>query len=224
MDASSFPQLLINNRKLIKPVVKVKGKMSAIDLSPNNKAFTADVYNNINRFSSFINDFKKTAGAELLFGGYGERREMYRRSELFKESGASRNLHLGIDIWGDTGTLIFAPLDGTVHSFAYNGADGDYGAAIILEHQLEGFSFFLLFGHLALKDLNDLYSGKPVRQGDAFAQFGKPSENGNWPPHLHLQLILDIGDHSGDYPGVCAISESMKFLKNSPDPAVFTPI
>ena len=45
-----------------------------------------------------------------------------------------------------------------------------------------------------------------------------PLENGHWPPHLHFQLIRELGDWSGDYPGVCKYSEKEKYLANSPDP------
>jgi hypothetical protein len=37
---------------------------------------------------------------------------------------------------------------------------------------------------------------------------------------LHFQIILDIADWKGDYPGVCKYSEREKWLKNSPDPDI----
>jgi hypothetical protein len=43
-------------------------------------------------------------------------------------------------------------------------------------------------------------------------------ENGHWPPHLHFQLIIDMGKAKGDYPGVCKYSEREKYLDNCPDP------
>jgi peptidoglycan LD-endopeptidase LytH len=43
-------------------------------------------------------------------------------------------------------------------------------------------------------------------------------ENGNWPPHLHFQLIADMEGWKGDYPGVCKYSEREKWLGNCPDP------
>jgi hypothetical protein len=57
-----------------------------------------------------------------------------------------------------------------------------------------------------------------IKRGTAFAHFGEFHENGHWPPHLHLQLIIDIADHKGDYPGVCRYSEREIFLSNCPDP------
>jgi hypothetical protein len=43
-------------------------------------------------------------------------------------------------------------------------------------------------------------------------------ENGNWPSHLHFQIILDLQDWQGDYPGVCKYSERQLWLDNCPDP------
>jgi hypothetical protein len=43
------------------------------------------------------------------------------------------------------------------------------------------------------------------------------AENGNWPPHLHFQLIIDMQGMKGDYPGVCKFSERERYLANCPD-------
>ena len=104
-----------------------------------------------------------------------------------------------------------------VHSLAFNNREGDYGATIILLHQMEGIPFYSLYGHLSLADLV-LLEGTYINRGQVFAHFGGPSENGHWPPHLHLQLIIDIAMRKGDYPGVCRFSEREKYLSNCPDP------
>ena len=129
-----------------------------------------------------------------------------------------RRLHLGIDIWGEVGTKVMSPLDGIIHSFAFNNHLGDYGATIILTHNLEGLGFHTLFGHLSLNSLKNLYEGKRVFKSEVFSEFGMRFENGGWPPHLHFQIIKKMGEWQGDYPGVCAIGEKEKWLENSPDP------
>jgi murein DD-endopeptidase MepM/ murein hydrolase activator NlpD len=129
-----------------------------------------------------------------------------------------RRLHLGVDIWGPAGTKVMSPLDGVVHSFAFNNNDSDYGATLILTHNLEGASFHTLYGHLSLNSLKNLYEGKNIRKGDVIAEFGMRFENGNWPPHLHFQLIRDMQGWKGDYPGVCKFSEREQWLDNCPDP------
>jgi very-short-patch-repair endonuclease len=128
-----------------------------------------------------------------------------------------RRLHLGIDIWGKPYTRVMAPLDGIVHSFAFNNAYGDYGATIILTHNLEGSTFYTLYGHLSLNSIKNMQEGDVVRKGDVFCEFGIPFENGQWPPHLHFQIIRDMQGMKGDYPGVCRFSERESYLANCPD-------
>jgi len=129
-----------------------------------------------------------------------------------------RRLHLGIDIWGPAGTKIFSPLDGLVHSFAFNNKDSDYGATLILVHSLGGIGFYTLYGHLSLNSIRNLQEGRHIRQGEVIGEFGMRFENGNWPPHLHFQLIRDMQGWKGDYPGVCKFTEKTKWLDNCPDP------
>jgi len=149
---------------------------------------------------------------------------LYGRSELF-DAGANskgdvepRRVHLGVDIWGEKHTPVYAPLGGMIHSFAFNHHYGDYGVTIVLLHQLEGFPFYTLYGHLSLKDIEHIKSGNYVSRGAKIARFGEPQENGHWPPHLHFQIILDMELKEGDYPGVCKFSERKKYLDNCPDP------
>jgi len=129
-----------------------------------------------------------------------------------------RRLHLGIDIWGKPNTALMSPLDGIVHSFAFNNNFGDYGATLILSHYLDGCSFHSLYGHLSLNSIKNLREGENVKKGDVIGEFGIPMENGQWPPHLHFQIIKDMGEWKGDYPGVCKFSEREMYLENCPDP------
>ncbi|HMJ48234.1 MAG TPA: peptidoglycan DD-metalloendopeptidase family protein [Ferruginibacter sp.] len=214
-------EILEKHKKQFHPlVIRHENELiSPVDLSSSNPAFTDHIYNDLDRFSSFIEKEKEKAGSAYLTGGYKEIREMYRRSKLFDSSSEPRNIHLGIDIWGAAGTKIFAPLGGMVHGFAFNNNFGDYGPTIILQHQLDTINFYTLYGHIALADLEYKRKGQFITRGENFAHFGNINENGSWPPHLHFQLILDIGQYEGDYPGVCKLSESAKYLINSPDPA-----
>ena len=193
--------------------------VAPVDLSSSNPRFTEDIYTDLDRFSTFIENEKVHYGADFLQGGYKEIRNMYSRSPLFNSTVEPRSLHLGIDIWGKAGTNVYAPLGGIVHGFAFNNNWGDYGPTIILQHQLDTISFFTLYGHLALSDLENKRIGQFITRGENFAHLGTPEENGSWPPHLHFQVIMDIGLYEGDYPGVCTISEAATFLANSPDPA-----
>ena len=219
--------VITRNQSLICPLVPfdaARDKVVRLDLTSNNKDLTEEIVTDTIAFSTYIDTVRSVKGARYLFGGYNEHRMVYSRSELFL-SGTDgidepRCIHLGVDIWGPAGTPVFAPLGGMVHSFAFNDHFGDYGATIILSHQLEGVSFYTLYGHLSLADLSMLSEGQYISAGSPLAHFGVPKENGHWPPHLHFQVITDIGVSKGDYPGVCRVSEREKYLANSPDPSM----
>lgn len=192
-----------------------------MDFTAANTALTDDIIEDTDAFTAYIKRTLKDAGARYGIGGYAEHRTVYSRSGVFdadEESEEPRRLHLGVDIWGEVRTPVYCPLKGKVHSFAFNNHFGDYGATIILSHTVGDLSFHSLYGHLSLKDIANLSVGKPIQGGAKLAHFGPPEENGHWPPHLHFQLILNLEDDSGDYPGVCKFSERDKYLANCPDP------
>ena len=193
-------------------------RLFPFDFTDRNADLGEDVIANTERLATYINRVLREQGARYGYGGYGEHRTLYARSKHFDAAEEPRRLHLGIDIWGPAGTKVMAPLDGIVHSFAFNNHDGDYGATLILTHQLDGMGFHSLYGHLSLNSLKNLYEGRNVRRGEVIAEFGMRFENGNWPPHLHFQLITDMQDRKGDYPGVCKYSEREAWLDHSPDP------
>jgi peptidoglycan LD-endopeptidase LytH len=213
------------------PVVKFDPRSEKIipfDFTEKNKELLETDISDTKTFSDYINNLLQKQNATFGFGGYNELRTLYKRSDLFDKNISDndseqpgeepRRLHLGIDIWGKEGTEVFAPWGGMVHSFAFNNNFGDYGATIILLHQLEGLPFFTLYGHLSLADLESIREGSYVSRGQLFAHFGNTEENGHWPPHLHFQVINDITPYKGDYPGVCKFSEKKKYLSNCPDP------
>ncbi len=203
------------------PFDENQDKIIRFDLTAANTQLTTAVVEDTRLFVNYVNETLSAAGARYGIGGYDEHRTVYSRSTVFDSADAGeepRRLHLGTDIWGAEGTPVFAPLDAAIHSFAFNDQYGDYGATIILEHGLPEGKFHTLYGHLSLRDLEGLQPGKLIAKGTRIGHFGAPSENGEWPPHLHFQLILDMGGRSGDYPGVCRFSERNFWLKNSPDP------
>ena len=192
-------------------------KLCVLDFTARNTMLSDADIADTGRFTSYINSCLQSEKARYGIGGYAEIRTVYRRSELF-EGAEPRTLHLGIDIWGPAGTQVYVPLGGTVHSFAVNNNFGDYGATVVLQHQLDTKIFHTLYGHLSSNDLIYLKEGKYISRGEVIGHFGGPGENGNWPPHLHFQVIEDMRLKKGDYPGVCAISEREFYLANCPDP------
>lgn len=197
-----------------------KDKLLLLDFTLNNRDLKDDILNNTEKFSKYINQKLENNNATYGIGGYNEHRTIYSRSSVFNsaDNEEPRRLHLGIDIWGKEGTEVSAPLTGFVHSFAFNNAYGDYGATIILQHELEDLVFYTLYGHLSLNDIKDLNEGDVIEAGKVFAHFGNKGENGNWPPHLHFQLTTDMENRKGDYPGVCKVSERNVFLKKCLNP------
>jgi hypothetical protein len=213
-------QVLLKNASLYHPVLnfdKEKDSLCLLDFTDQNVELRNIDYINTDTFSTYINKKLQENNCKFGIGGYKEKRILYNRSKLFAGE-EPRNIHLGIDIWGDVGTTVMAPLGGMVHSFGFNNNFGDYGATIILQHQIETINFYTLYGHLSIADITYLRKGSVITRGEKFAHFGTPGENGNWPPHLHFQVIEDMGLYEGDYPGVCSVKEISKFVRNSPDP------
>jgi murein DD-endopeptidase MepM/ murein hydrolase activator NlpD len=223
-------------------------KIATLDLTSSNKGLDAAIFGDTEIFSAYIDALRKKQHADYLIGGYDELRMIYGRSELFNtqktvrsidgpvtvsdSKGSSktgegesvapetepRRLHIGTDIWGAVGTPVYAFMGGMVHSFAFNDSYGDYGATLVLAHQLDSVPFYTLYGHISLRDINYINEGDYVVRGQEIAHFGDKAENGQWPPHLHFQIIADMQLYEGDYPGVCKYSERKKYLDNCPDP------
>jgi murein DD-endopeptidase MepM/ murein hydrolase activator NlpD len=221
MDNSSLISILKKHQHEFHPVVPFNpstDKLFPFDFTENNKELTPEQIADTESFANYINAQLNNHQCKYGIGGYTEHRTLYARSKHFDTGEEPRRLHLGTDIWGPAGTKITSPLNGIVHSFAFNNNDSDYGATIILTHNIEGISFHTLYGHLSLNSIKNLHEGKRITTGEVFTEFGMRFENGNWPPHLHFQIIIDMRNMQGDYPGVCKFSEKEQWLQNSPDP------
>ena len=171
-------------------------------------------------FTSYVRGELESHGVVLGIGRWAEDRTIYRHSALFAGEDEPRTVHLGIDLFAAAGTPVSAPLGGTVHSWADNDRLGDYGPTILLAHVLDGIGFSTLYGHLSRESLVGLESGRQIATGEVFAAVGSVEENGAWPPHLHFQLITELGGRRGDFPGVARQSEREAFLERCPDPSV----
>lgn len=167
----------------------------------------------------FIRSEIEDSNKIFAYGGYREDRDIYRNATLFG-SKDPRTIHLGLDIWCGSGTPVYMPLSGHIHSFRDNQNEKDYGPTIITKHTMGHQSFFMLFGHLSRGSITGIGKGAVVNKGDTLAKLGNSEENGHWPPHLHFQIIKDIGNHEGDYPGVTSKSDLDQFLLNCPDPMI----
>ena len=189
-----------------------------LNLTADNTELTEELYSDTLKFTRWIDHKLSDNNCRYGVGGYLEHRTMYDKSSLFDTSAEPRRLHLGVDIWGAEGTAVYSPLPGKIHSFNDNANFGDYGPTIILEHDLDGLTLYSLYGHLSRESIEGLIIGSKIGINEKIGSFGNSMENGQWPPHLHFQLMLDMEGMQGDYPGVCRYSEKEKFKKNIPDP------
>jgi murein DD-endopeptidase MepM/ murein hydrolase activator NlpD len=163
----------------------------------------------------YMDEKRKVLNKTFAAGGYLEDRSWYARSPLF---GSERSVHLGIDIWADAGQAVFSPYEGKIHSFADNAGFGNYGPTLVIEHEIMGMTFYTLYGHLSRTSMTAWEQGKAVFAGQEVGTLGEIQENGEWPAHLHFQIISDLQGNNGDFPGVC-MKEDVKLYKNiCPDP------
>lgn len=217
---SSLEELLLRHQAEFASIMEWPAhsrQLILLDFTEANTALQELALENTPLFQSLVDTLLEKEQALMGIGGYFENRVIYRRSTHF--TGAeSRCIHLGVDIWAPAFTPVFAPLHSRVHSFKENKAFGDYGPTIILEHQLEGHSFYTLYGHLSRRSLEGLQEGQTIEKGTAFTELGPAPENGDWPPHLHFQLITDMQGKKGDFPGVAAPSEREKYRSLCPNP------
>jgi 4-aminobutyrate aminotransferase-like enzyme len=179
----------------------------------------------VEAFTYHLFERMKAANCSVGIGRYNEVRPIY-TSEQYKLAGNDgpewRTVHLGLDVFMEAGAPVLAPLDGVVHSFRNNDVPLDYGPTIILQHIVGDkdtpLTFYTLYGHLSVESLDDLYEGMYVAQGTPFCKIGNYPVNGGWPPHLHFQIITDLLDRTGEFPGVAKPSLREVWLSLSPDP------
>jgi len=195
-------------------------RLFLLDFTAANTELTTAIIADTPKFTNWVSGKLQASNSRYGIGGYMEHRTIYAVSPHFDTEDEPRRLHLGVDIWGDAGTPVYSPLDGIVHSFQDNNNLGDYGPAIILQHNLNGLTLYSLYGHLSRTSLHELAVGMPIHKNQQIATLGNNQENGQWPPHLHFQLMFDMEGKRGDYPGVCKYSEMEKYRANIPDPAL----
>lgn len=217
-----FDNYLRYSRQAWHPLVDFKNKkvlpldlsVGSLELGNNHNFLT------VNAFHRTVTRLLEDNDAQIGVGGYGEIRPFYTTDSYLVEGNNGpqwRTQHLGLDIWMEAETAIYAPISGTVHSFQKNAADCDYGPTIILEHKTSnGLIFYTLYGHLSLDSLDGLAVGNKIERGQFFCKIGDFPINGNWSPHLHFQIILDLFGKKGDFPGVAFPSESNIWLSNCP--------
>ncbi len=174
-------------------------------------------------FSRVIATAIEAAGAQVGIGRYDEARFVYTSPAFLSEGNdgpEARTVHLGLDLFLPPGAHVFAPLGGVVHSFRDNAAALDYGPTVILRHIVDDgrLTFFTLYGHLDRESVAWLQPGQPISAGNPVGRVGDSGVNGGWPPHLHFQIVTDLLEQQGDFPGVARPSQRSVWKNLSPDP------
>ena len=194
-----------------KSILKLNPQSQLLKGNPNNREITKRVKKIFNKDDS-----------NLGIGLYKEKRKVYKGINFISElnNNERRNIHLGVDIFTDHETDLYAPIDGKVVVLQNNGLKYDYGPTLVLEHQKNKYKFYTLYGHLSKKIFKKLKIGKKVKKGNWIGQIGQTKENGNWLPHLHFQIILDLLGHKENFPGVGEEFLVDVWSKISPDPNI----
>jgi len=207
-------------------IIKTDGRAIVLDLSSGAELCGEDIAGHgVAELGELINRTMMEAGTAFSFGRYAEPRDLYSNDDFASgDSEESRTIHMGIDLFCVANTPVCSPLDATVEIVANNARELDYGPMVILRHSVEsGSDFFTLYGHLSMDTLERVSQGQEISAGEQIATVGAPPTNGNWPPHLHFQLINDLLDLGIDFPGVALKSQQDYWLGLSPSPASFFP-
>ena len=221
MDIESFEELVkVEELAIISPMGNEYAKSDYVSLLLDAETFSND--GGYDQLNEFVQHEINRQGGEIGYGGYLEKRNLYADSGHFQYDVNPRNIHLGIDFWMDAGHKVYAPLPGEIHSYAYNDRHLDYGYTVIVQHLIESVTFHTLYGHLSNTYFESWEKGKRVMAGEPVGEIGEQHENGGWVPHLHFQVIIDMADWNGDYPGVCGEQDLAHYKNNCPNPICLT--
>ncbi|MGJ8683920.1 MAG: peptidoglycan DD-metalloendopeptidase family protein [Nonlabens sp.] len=206
-------------KHLIDPELSNKGYFP-INLSVSNPFWDENDVSDIAIFEQYLKEKRQESSSFVAHGGYLEQRALYRKNARF-QTGITRDIHMGIDLWAPAGTSVHAVMDGVIHSFAHNNDAGNYGPTLILEHDWNGKKIYSLYGHLAISDMEHWSVGLRFRESENIATLGTPQENGGYSPHLHFQVMTDMREYRGDFPGVAATEELASYKNVILDPYPF---
>ncbi|PQJ75034.1 peptidoglycan DD-metalloendopeptidase family protein [Polaribacter gangjinensis] len=199
-----------------------KNSICPLDVSINSTWIGGEEeFNNLPFFEEKLQKLQTENPTKIIAGGYLEKRALY-TSEMYvrkiNETFDRRNTHLGVDFWLPKNTPVYAILDGEVIFSTNDNEHKGYGGLIILKHKVENFHFFTLYGHLSKKSVSEKKSGDFIKKGSQIAVLGDASENGDWVPHLHFQIMLTLLDYQNDFPGVAFESELEAWKNTCPNP------
>lgn len=159
----------------------------------------------------------------ISLGYYLEPRLVY-TEKAFKHDASPisnrRTVHLGVDIFAAASTTLHAPMAATVEAIELRPQYLDYGALVILRHDIDDrHHFYSLYGHLNGASLEHLEIGQKLNPGDTFAELGDHEQNGGWDPHAHVQLATSLVGIGHDWPGAAYPDDIDFWQQLCPNPA-----
>ncbi len=179
------------------------------------------VFNDIPALQFKLDKLQNEHPDKILAGGYMECRPIYTSDAYKLESNTRynfRTVHLGIDFWLPESTAVHALFDGEVVVAVNDAGYKEYGGLVILKHRENGIVFYTLYGHNSVASIQNHKKGDIIKKGDCIAELGRPNENGEWAPHSHFQIMLDLLNYKDDFPGVCIPQDKEVWASICPDP------
>lgn len=127
-------------------------------------------------------------------GTYLEKRSTILRNypQLIEEG---RIRHAGLDIIVPEGYVVYAPLEATVFVNGKEDETGSYGGYVVLKHEVNGTTFYSMYGHLNADHV--VQPGQTVPAGVPIGRVGSRSDSGQWFTHTHLQIITEQAHQAG---------------------------
>lgn len=217
---------LEGNRGSMAPVITggLDGRFVKLDLSFESHMLSADPdESRTELLGQRIDQLLDEHGVDIGLGLWDEARSIY-LGGIFAGAAhptdPARTVHVGADLFMAAGTEVFLPLGGVVESLGDNGPAKDYGPVVLFRHEPRDCPvFWTLWGHLDHEILSRLNVGDSVAAGGLVGLTGSSPSNGNWPPHPHIQIVLDPLDCGYDFPGVALPELRDLWCALSPNPA-----
>lgn len=154
---------------------ELTGKWCEINLNEHAK-HTALPLEDPHVCARWINHLHSLLGVDYSYGGYLED-----RSVLWKNHYMNEYIHLGVDFNVPAKTPVHSPVTGVVREVWFDpDMHGGWGGRVIIERN----NILYIFAHL---DLQSVWVGDIIAQGDIISVVGTPETNGGWFPHLHVQ-------------------------------------
>ncbi|WP_119301315.1 aminotransferase class III-fold pyridoxal phosphate-dependent enzyme [Dongia deserti] len=225
--ARAVVQWIANNPARLRPVLdKAPALLSKAKVpfgDPSHPIAKASAARQPDEAERLWREIAEKDGIELGIGPWCEERPVY-SSDSFRSVFAPdqrRSLHLGLDLFAPAGSNVRTPLDGTVVDLFETDLPLDYGHAVLLRHDADGLIFHSLWGHLSAQTVHDRQLGERLKAGDVIGQLGAPRENGNWQPHVHIQLITYEPARAADIIGAGEGGYRAVWEELFPDPVHF---